>query len=361
MAQLILETYSSASIRETSSIDATERGSNGFGSSDTASHTPIPSISSQANDSPHVIPPDDSTIIHVAKSPSPNDAHTAPVPHHIKACDIEMDWNQPIFTTTITIRNTGKHPTRGLELKPDKFGVLIHTCLRGTPAAKITNWRRDMKNALIHSIDGTIVKTTHDVIKAFAASKSSEVTLKVIPPEPTNVHEDTGLPQLNFDQFIGVTSQHQDILHGNFQFIVDNEMDNFERVQITKLVKKTLNRTQLVKRPNWAKWEQSEFLQLDQYDRQNMFGKPGPIPSSIQDPNILPMIWVYIIKVDGRYKARCVANGAPHLKGSITLAQTYAACLEQSGCRIFWSLCAAKNKIIYVLNLLSTFYMSIQL
>ena len=78
-----------------------------------------------------------------------------------------------------------------------------------------------------------------------------------------------------------------------------------------------------------------------------MFGKPGPIPSDVANPSILPMIWVYIIKVDGRYKARCVANGAPHLKGSLTLAQTYAACLEQSGCRLFWSLCAAKNKTIY--------------
>ena len=29
----------------------------------------------------------------------------------IRACDIEMDWNKPIFTTTVQLSNTGKHPT----------------------------------------------------------------------------------------------------------------------------------------------------------------------------------------------------------------------------------------------------------
>ena len=112
-------------------------------------------------------------------------------------------------------------------------------------------------------------------------------------------------------------------------------MDNNEYVQISKIIKPSLTRTKLTKGEDWKKWEQSEFLQLDQYDWQKMFGQPGPFPKDIENPSILPMIWVYVIKVDGRYKARCVANGAPHLKGSLTLAQIYAACLEQSGCRIF--------------------------
>ena len=42
-----------------------------------------------------------------------------------------------------------------------------------------------------------------------------------------------------------------------------------------------------------------------------------------------------------------IANGAPHLKGSITLANTYAACLEQTGARIFWAIAALTNKIVY--------------
>ena len=75
-------------------------------------------------------------------------------------------------------------------------------------------------------------------------------------------------------------------------------------------------------RKDWKDWEASEWLQLDQYQRQNMFSVPGPLPTDLQDYSVFPMIWVYLIKTDGRKKARCVANGAPHLKGTIFLANT---------------------------------------
>ena len=102
-----------------------------------------------------------------------------------------------------------------------------------------------------------------------------------------------------------------------------------------------------MKQDDWGEWESSKFLQLDQYKTQNMFGIPGPIPQDITDYSVLPMIWVYLIKSDGRKKARCVANGAPHLKGTITLAATYAACLEQSACRLFWAIASIQNKKVY--------------
>ena len=102
-----------------------------------------------------------------------------------------------------------------------------------------------------------------------------------------------------------------------------------------------------MKQEDWLDWEQSEFLQLNQYEQQNMFSHPGPLPPTDTDFSILPMIWVYLIKTDGRKKARCVANGAPHLKGTITLSATYAACLDQSACRLFWSIAAIKNKKVF--------------
>ncbi len=33
-----------------------------------------------------------------------------------------------------------------------------------------------------------------------------------------------------------------------------------------------LTRGKLLKRPDWDEWQASEFLQLDQYDSQSMFG-----------------------------------------------------------------------------------------
>ena len=342
IAQLILETFTPSNIKQSSNIQPTRRGAKGFGSTDDL--TPTKTIPTSDNDPPHIIP-NDTTSCHKL---------TMDIAHHhtdcnsLRACDIEMDWNKPIFTTTVQLSNSGHHPTRGLNLQKDEFGVMITSCIRGTPAAKIPHWRRHLQKSVIHSINDTIIKTIDDVRTVMQNTKKNiDFNLRVIPKEPTDVHDETGLPQLNFDQFVTVASQHQNILAGNLQFVIDEEMDQQDKVHISKLIPKSLTRPTLMKRPDWSKWEASEFLQLDQYERQRMFSPPGPYPKDVPNPNILPMIWVYLIKVDGRYKARCVANGAPHLKGSITLSQTYAACLEQSGCRIFWALAAAKNKIIY--------------
>ena len=74
-----------------------------------------------------------------------------------------------------------------------------------------------------------------------------------------------------------------------------------------------------------------------------MFGSPVPRP---QDANVLPLIWVYVYKTNGVRKARCVCNGSPRMKGTVTLDHTYAAALEQTGSRIFWALSAIHNYIV---------------
>ena len=68
-----------------------------------------------------------------------------------------------------------------------------------------------------------------------------------------------------------------------------------------------------------------------------------PLPS---DANIMPLLWTYMIKPNGIKKARCVCNGSPRQKGSIILGKTYAAALEQSGCRLFYALSALNNYYI---------------
>ena len=93
---------------------------------------------------------------------------------------------------------------------------------------------------------------------------------------------------------------------------------------------------------------------MDLYETQGMFSQPTKLPNE-HGINVLAMIWVYLVKTCGRKKARCVANGNPRLRGSITLANTYAACLEQAGARIFWSVCAIKNKKVYVADMSNTF------
>ena len=84
----------------------------------------------------------------------------------------------------------------------------------------------------------------------------------------------------------------------------------------------------------------SEYKQLNQYHAQGMFGEPVRPPRSC---NILPLIWTYLIKSDGTKKARCVCNGSPSHRGSVTMAHTYAAALDQSGARTFWAITALHN------------------
>ena len=45
-----------------------------------------------------------------------------------------------------------------------------------------------------------------------------------------------------------------------------------------------------MRQDDWPDWEASEKLQLDQYQRQNMFSEPGPIPSELTVYSILSMI-----------------------------------------------------------------------
>ena len=149
------------------------------------------------------------------------------------------------------------------------------------------------------------------------------------------------------DQFLHVAQIHQNILQDSVHTEIHEEIDDMTNIVVNKMVKNTLTRAKLMKQSDWKDWENSEFLQLNQYEQQGMFDSPGPIPENASNVSILPMIWVYLIKTDGRKKARCVANGAPHLKGTITLTATYAACLDQSANRLFWAYAAIKNKKVY--------------
>ena len=103
-----------------------------------------------------------------------------------------------------------------------------------------------------------------------------------------------------------------------------------------------LTRKVLMQREDWADWQKSEEKQLDAYDEQKMFSEPCELPPNA---NVLNLLWVYLVKVDGTKKARCVCNGCARMKGSVTLGYTYAGSLEQTGARIFWATTALRNYI----------------
>jgi hypothetical protein len=106
-----------------------------------------------------------------------------------------------------------------------------------------------------------------------------------------------------------------------------------------------LTRGKLLQQEDWTDWQESEYLQLDQYDTQGMFG--NPVAPSDED-TIFHLLWTYAIKaVDGRKKARCVCDGSTRSGMVCVLAETYANCVDQTSAGLFYAVAAAENLLVF--------------
>jgi hypothetical protein len=62
-----------------------------------------------------------------------------------------------------------------------------------------------------------------------------------------------------------------------------------------------LTQGKLLKQSDWNNWQESEYLQLNQYYDQGMFGTPQQVDN---DTSVFHTVWTYVIKaLDGRKKA----------------------------------------------------------
>jgi hypothetical protein len=92
-------------------------------------------------------------------------------------------------------------------------------------------------------------------------------------------------------------------------------------------------------------WQESEYLQLNQYYDQGMFGTPK---SFSNDDNVFPLVWMYTIKaLDGRKKAHCTCDGSPKTGRACVLDETYTNCADQTSSRLFYAIAAAENLLIF--------------
>ena len=106
-----------------------------------------------------------------------------------------------------------------------------------------------------------------------------------------------------------------------------------------------LTRGKLLKQSDWDQWQESEYLQLDQYDPQGMFGQPVPRDD---DMSVFHSVWTYAIKaLDTRKKARWACDGSPRSGQAKILDKTYANCVDQTSSRLFYAVSAAENLLIY--------------
>jgi hypothetical protein len=69
-----------------------------------------------------------------------------------------------------------------------------------------------------------------------------------------------------------------------------------------------LTRGKLVQQQDWDEWQSSEYLELNQYKDQGMFGLPVMV---LEEDAVFHLVWTYNVKaVDGRKKACCICYGS---------------------------------------------------
>jgi hypothetical protein len=98
---------------------------------------------------------------------------------------------------------------------------------------------------------------------------------------------------------------------------------------------------QLCNLPCWSEWFASEKRQLDEMDLAEMFGPPVSLTHGTV---VFRTVWSYTVKHDGRKKSRMCCDGyVLRHKGLKYAQQCYAACILQTGMKIFFAYLVIKD------------------
>jgi hypothetical protein len=267
-------------------------------------------------------------------------------------CDIlNIEMSLDIFgpSTTEVLTIDPRHPTLGFEFHSPHSAArpVIKQCKSGTKAAKMKNWRSRFRHGTIRAIDGEYMDTIEDVRSTVAKLKESSRTdckITIAHHEIAQPLTASGIPQLHFDQLHAIAhhlhvmkyGEDYDLWGDNSTFPTVDESTIHQAI-VDDLVPAKFTRRQLKRSENWQVWKEAEFKQLNSYHTQDMFGKPIARP---QKATVLPFVWSYLLKDGIKPKARGTCNGGKRYGKAVTLAHTYASCVEQPGARLFWSLSA---------------------
>jgi hypothetical protein len=271
-----------------------------------------------------------------------------------------------------------------IDICPNRNLPILLDCKKGSSSVRIQRWKRELRHGYITTVNGIGVTTIQDSIDNIdnkaRSNQEQSISIGFSTLEKQALHPQYGIPQLYHDQMniIGkplwdnkhqTTAQHDEVeipyiqesvlrkITKNAKKIGKNKLWTMIRKlpkwRVLKALKsKKLTRRILKERSDWLDWKNSEFKQLDQYKAQQTFGQPQQLP---HNANVLPLIWTYLIKDCGTKKARCCCNRSPKVKGTVTLGETYAGSLDQTGSRIFGAATAINNFITIGADASNTF------
>jgi hypothetical protein len=223
-----------------------------------------------------------------------------------------------------------------------------------TPGARIPCWCTCILGAWLIEIDGTHVTTIADgqnVFHRLADPNSCGCTLLFSHPELTPDISTTKLPIMSKCNFSQLTHNQLnnwvDLLEDGLWVLHTQKYDIVESGDVRQNVTRVMRLTQgkLLQQDTWPDRQASEFLQLDQYDAQGMFGNPVAVYA---DDAIFFLVGTYGVKaLDGRKKACCVCNGSSQSGFVKVYDKTYANCVDQTSSRFFYAVSAGENLLVF--------------
>ncbi len=210
-----------------------------------------------------------------------------------------------------------KHRTTSLSLVVHNGWVYLVGMIPGTPGAKVDWWRVNLRGVWLIKVGSTQISTISDAQSAFRSlyeTSAPSMTLLFSHPELRRDISNKGLPIVSLAHFLQQTHDHFNwrwdfstvakYLHNAppYKIIDSGDVLNY----VTCVMQ--LTRGKLLWQDDWCNSQASEFLQLDQYNAQSMFGLPVAVESN---KAVFNLVWLYSIKaVDGRKKARCTCDGS---------------------------------------------------
>jgi hypothetical protein len=114
------------------------------------------------------------------------------------------------------------------------------------------------------------------------------------------------------------------------------------------------NRSMLQKQLDWNEWLAIEWIQLDNYDKQKMFGTPCTAPV---DASVFYWVWLYSIKPheNNRKKVRGVCDSSTLGGKAMFHGATYAPTPQQIDFRLQIALYAKLGMYLWHANVMNTF------
>ncbi len=247
-----------------------------------------------------------------------------------------------------------KHRTAGLRFIEKDQRLLLALMDPSTPGACIPQWHTRIRGAWLIEIDGTCVFTitdAQDVFRCLATANALGCTLLFLHSEVTPDISNTSLlimSKSNFSQFThDQLNNRVDLLEDGLRVLRTHKYDIVESGDVRQYVTCIMQLThgKLLQQDDWSNWQESEYLQLDQYNAQGMFGNPIAVD---KEDAVFFLMWTYGVKaLNGRKKACCVCDGSSRSGSVKVLDKTYANCIDQASSRLFYAVSAGENLLVF--------------